>query len=102
MDRLTGAKIYSRIDLRSGYWQMPVRPTDIPKTAFRTRYGHYEWLMMPFGVSNAPSQFMALVNDIFADLLDDCLVIFLDDLIVYSRTEEEHQEYLRKVLDRLR
>ena len=81
---------------------MPTRPEDIPKTAFRTRYGHYEWLVMPFGVANAPAQFMALVNDIFQDLLDECLVIFLDDLIVYSRNEEEHQEHLRKVLDRLR
>ena len=84
-DRLGGAKVFSKIDLRSGYWQMPVRQEDIPKTAFKTRWGLYECLVVPFGVTNAPAQFMHLMNDLLSDHLDEFVLIFLDDIIVYSR-----------------
>ncbi|GAB5480202.1 MAG: hypothetical protein Marn2KO_36690 [Marinobacter nauticus] len=101
LDRFHGAKVFSRLDLRSGYWQMPVRAEDQEKTAFRTRYGHYEYKVVPFGLTNAPPQFMAMVNDLFRDFHDQFMVVFLDDIIVYSRTEEEHAEHLRLVLDKL-
>lgn len=102
VDRLAGSKVFSRIDLRSGYWQMPVRSEDQEKTAFRTRYGHYEFKVVPFGLANAPPQFMAMINDIFREELDKFVVVFLDDIIVYSRTEEEHVDHLRTVLERMR
>ncbi|WP_461496312.1 reverse transcriptase family protein, partial [Pyruvatibacter sp.] len=101
LDRFHGAKVFSRLDLRSGYWQMPVRAEDQEKTAFRTRYGHYEYKVVPFGLTNAPPPFMAMVNDLFRDFHDQFMVVFLDDIIVYSRTEEEHAEHLRLVLDKL-
>ena len=101
-DRLGGATIYSSIDLRSGYWQVPLRKEDIPKTAFKTRWGLYEFLVVPFGVSNAPAQFMNLMNDVLADYLDDFVVVFLDDILVYSKTIEDHVVHLRKVLQKLR
>ncbi|GAB5407488.1 MAG: hypothetical protein Aurels2KO_57190 [Aureliella sp.] len=101
MDRLQGAKVFSRLDLRSGYWQMPIRPEDQEKTAFRTRYGHYEYKVVPFGLTNAPPQFMAMINDLFRDFHDRFMVVFLDDIIVYSKNEEEHAEHLRLVLDKL-
>ena len=102
MDRLGGAKVFKKIDLRSGYWQMPVREQDIPKTAFRTRWGLYEFLVMPFGVTNAPSQFMHMMNDVLSGYLDVFVLVFLDDILVYSKTVEEHAEHLRKVFDALR
>ena len=101
-DRLGGAKVFSKIDLRSGYWQMPVRQEDIPKTAFKTRWGLYECLVVPFGVTNAPAQFMNLMNDLLHDFLDEFILVFLDDILIYSRSEEEHAEHLRKVFTRLR
>ena len=100
-DRLGGATIYSSIDLRSGYWQVPLRKEDIPKTAFKTRWGLYEFLVVPFGVSNAPAQFMNLMNDVLADYLDDFVVVFLDDILIYSKTIEDHVGHLRKVLQKL-
>ena len=101
-DRLGGAKVFSKIDLRSGYWQMPVRQEDIPKTAFKTRWGLYECLVVPFGVTNAPAQFMNLMNDLLSDYLDEFVLVFLDDILVYSRSMEDHAEHLRKVFQRLR
>ena len=101
-DRLRGAKVFSKLDLRSGYWQMPVRSEDVPKTAFRTRWGLFEFLVLPFGVTNAPAQFMNMMNDLLADYLDVFVLIFLDDILIYSRTMEEHAEHLRLVLQRLR
>ena len=101
-DCLQKAKVFSKIDLTSGYWQIPIRQEDQRKTAFRTRYGHYEWKVMPFGLCNAPATFQRMMNDVFRDLLDVCLVIYLDDILIFSESEEQHETHLRQVLQRLR
>ena len=98
MDQLVGACVFSKIDLRSDYHQIRVKSEDVPKTAFRTRYGHYEYLVMPFGVMNAPSVFMDYMNRIFHPYLDSFVVVFIDDILVYSKTWVEHEEHLRVVL----
>ena len=102
IDQLHGATIFSKIDLRSGYWQIPIHPDDVAKTAFRTRYGHFEWLVLPFGLTNAPASFMHLMHRVFRDLLDRGVVIFLDDILIYSKTADEHEALLREVFTRLR
>ncbi|RZC23713.1 Cytochrome b-c1 complex subunit Rieske-2, mitochondrial isoform B [Glycine soja] len=102
MDQLVGACMFSKIDLRSGYHQIRVKYEDISKTAFRTRYDHYEYLVMPFGVTNAPSVFMNYMNRIFHPYLDSFVVVFIDDILVYSKTRGEHEKHLRVVLQTLK
>ncbi|KAK1646940.1 hypothetical protein QYE76_064745 [Lolium multiflorum] len=90
-DQLTGATVFSKIDLRTGYHQLKIRASDIPKTAFTTRYGLYEYNVMSFGLTNAPAYFMNLMNKIFMNFLDKFVVVFIDDILIYSKTEEEHE-----------
>ena len=100
-DQLRGARVYSKIDLRTGYHQMRVREADILKTAFRARYGHFEFTVMPFGLTNAPTAFMDLMHRVFQPYLDHFVVFFVNDILIYSRSEEEHEEHedhLRVVL----
>ncbi|WVZ93900.1 hypothetical protein U9M48_039851 [Paspalum notatum var. saurae] len=101
-DQLAGARVFSKIDLRSGYYQIKIRKEDIPKTAFSTRYGLYEYLVMSFGLTNAPAFFMYMMNSVFMNELDKFVVVFIDDILIYSKDEEEHEEHLRIVLTRLR
>jgi hypothetical protein len=101
-DQLQGSSYYSKIDLRSGYHQVRVQEEDIEKTTFRTRYRHYEFLVMPFGLTNAPAVFMDLMNRVCKPHLDKFVIVFIDDILVYSRTEKEHEEHLRILLGVLR
>ena len=102
VDQLRGARVYSKIDLRTGYHQLRVRDTDIPKTSFRTCYGHFEFTVMPFRLTNAPAAFMDLMHRIFQPYLDQFVVVFVDDILIYSQSEWEHEYHLRIVLQLLR
>nr|GFC24519.1 putative reverse transcriptase domain-containing protein [Tanacetum cinerariifolium] len=97
-DQLQGSIVYSKIDLRSGYHQLWVREEDIQKTAFRTRYGHYEFQVMPFGLTNTPAVFMDLMNRVFKPYLDKFVIVFIDDILIYSKDEKEHEEHLKAIL----
>ena len=97
-DQLRGARVYFKIDLRTGYHQLRVRETYIPKIAFRTRYGHFEFTMMPFGLTNAPAAFMDLMHRVFQPYLDQFVVVFVNEILIYSHSEREHEYHLRIVL----
>jgi hypothetical protein len=101
-DQLSKSKVFSKIDLRSGYHQIKIRPQDIPKTAFSTRYGLYEYLVMSFDLTNAPTYFMYLMNSVFMPELDKFVIVFIDDILVYSKNKKDHAEHLKIVLTRLR
>lgn len=102
LDQLHGASYFTKLDLTSGYWQVPVAPEDIPKTAFRTRYGLYEYTVMPFGLTNAPATFQRLMNSILGPYVDKFVLNLLDDILIFSKTLEEHKIHVRKVLEKLR
>jgi hypothetical protein len=101
-DQMIGAKVFSKIDLRSRYHKLKIRMEDIPKTASTCRYGLYEFTVMSFGLTNAPAYFMYLMNKVFIEYFDKFVVVFIDDILVFSRSEEEHEEHLRLVLQKLR
>src|SRR4051812_21714656 len=101
-DQLEGARVFSKIDLRSGYFQLKIREQDIPKTAVTTRYGLYEYTMMPFGLTNASAYFMNMMNKVFMEFLDKFVVVFIDDILIYSKSNEEDEEHLRLILEKLK
>ena len=101
-DRIRGAKCFTKIDLQRAYQQVRIHPPDIEKTAFNTRYGHHEFCVMPFGLTNAPATFQTLMESVFADFLDKFVIVYLDDVLIFSRDEDEHRRHVRLVLERLR
>ena len=102
LDQLRGATCFSKIDLTPGYHQFPIAEADVRKTAFRTRYGHFEFVVMPFGLTNAPTALMRLMNSVFQEFLDEFVIIFIDDILVYFKSPEEHEVHLRRVMEKLR
>jgi hypothetical protein len=100
--QLAGAKVFSKVDLHLDYHQIKIHPKDVPKTAFSTRYELYEYLAMSFGLTNAPAHFMYLMNSVFMAELDKFIMVFIDNILVYSKNEEEHEQHLRIILQQLR
>ena len=100
--QLRGARVYSKIDIRTDYHQLRVRETDIPKRTFRTRYGQFEFTMMPYGLTNAPTTFMDVMHSVFQPYLDHFVMVFVDDILIYSQSEREHEYHLRIVLQLMR
>ena len=101
-EQVRGASLFSKIDLRTGYHQLRIKEEDISKIAFQTRYGHYEFVFLPFGLTNAPATFMCLMNSVLNKYLDKFVLVFIDDILVYSKSEEEHKEHLRIVFQTLK
>jgi hypothetical protein len=101
-DQLRGATFFSNIYLRSGYHQVRIKDEYIRKTSFRTRYGHYEFVVVPFGLTNAPTTFMCLMNNVLSKVLDRFLLVFIDDILIYSKSREEHEKHFKLVLQVLR
>jgi hypothetical protein len=101
-DQLEGASVFSKIDLRSGYFQLKIREYDIPKIVFVTRYGSYEYMVMSFGLTNAPLYFMNMMNKVFMEFLDKFVIVFIDDILIYSKSNEEHEKHLRLIMEKLR
>ena len=102
MDRVTGAQYFSKIDLKDAYYRLRIKAGDEWKTAFRTRYGHYEFMVVPMGLTNSPATFQAYINQTLRGLVDDFCIVYLDDILVFSKTQEEHAEHLRRICERLR
>jgi hypothetical protein len=102
MDRVTRAQYFSKIDLKDAYYRLRIKAGDKWKTAFRTRYGHYEFIVVPIGLTNTPATFQAYINQALRGLVDDFCIVYLDDILVFSRTQEEHAEHLRRICERLR
>ena len=101
-DKLRGPRVYSKIELRTGYHQPKVRDTDIPEATVRTHYGHFEFTVMPFGLTNVPTSFMDLMHKVFQPYLDQFIIVFVDDILIYSQSEWEHEYHLRIILQLLR
>ena len=101
-DQLQGAAVFSKLDFRKGYYQLRIRKEDVPKTAFNSRYGHFEFVVMPFGLINAPAAFMDLMHRVFKPYLDRFVVVFINDILIYSKTCEDHEQHLRLVLQILK
>jgi hypothetical protein len=99
-DQHAGARVFSKVDLRLSYHQIKIRPEDVPKTVFSTRYVLYEYLVMSFGLTNAPAQFIYLMNSMFMPELDKFVMVFIDDILIYSKSEEEYAQHLRVILQR--
>jgi hypothetical protein len=98
---MKGASVFSKIDLRSGYHQLKIQESDIPKTTFRTQYGLYEYTVMSYGLTNASAYFMYRINKVFMEYLDKFVIVFIDDILIFSKTDEEHEKYIRLVLEKL-
>ena len=102
LDQLHGSCIYTKINLKSGYYQIRIKEEDIPKTGFNTRYGHYKFIVIPFGLTNAPATFNCLMSDIFQEHLDEFVLVFFDDIFVYCKNPKEHEQHVKRVLELLR